>query len=250
MLSVFIETSGKANPMDNGPFVAVAVMIRNEDLDKFKFGLQELKLLSIPQGIDVSLKTNDIIHGNRYWGRLSFERRSQILDRMMKMIEISNIKIVYSVINNKTSRGVDTRELTLKIEQMAFNELVLRTYLALRNFSNPEIRPILDRNQWDHDRKLLEGTGKLIFDQFKQKGDLGHIQNYIVEAPIFSTSANEPFIDLVNLISYVVRVNYYRIRHNYRFTFHKYFSIIQSKLYKGFDESDPKAGVFEILSGP
>lgn len=247
MLNVFIETSGKAHPNDKGPFVVVAVIIKHENLEKIKFGIQELKLLYFGSyNINTRLTVNDIVHGVENLSKLTVEKRSEILDRMMKILEISDVKIAYSVIKNKESGKQNANEMTLLIEQLALNELALRVYLASRHFSDSEIRLVIDGPQWDHDIHLSEGVRKLIFDFFKQKGKLALIDNYNVAPPILSSSIEEPFIGLVNFIAYVVRNNYYRIRRKYNYSFTKYYTVIQSKLYKGFDDSDPKAGIFEI----
>ncbi len=247
MLTVFIETSGKAHPNDMGPFVVVAAIIQNESLEKLKFGIQELKLLYFGSyGINARFTANDIIHGNGAFNRFTVEKRSEILDRMMKILETSEVKIVYSVIKNKNSQKWNVNGTTLMNEQLALNEIALRVYLTSRYFSDSDLRLVIDSHQWDHDMHLLEGTGKLILDLFKEKGGLALVDNYNVTAPLFSTSNKEPFILIANLIAYVVRNNYYRIKHKYSYSFTKYYTIIQGKLYKGFDNSDSKAGTFQI----
>lgn len=247
MLNVFIETSGKAHPNDKGPFIVVAVMIQNENLEKLKFGIHELKLLSIgPYGVYSRIKTNDIVHGNGILSRFTVEKRSELLDRMMKIIEMSDVKIVYSAIKNKTSAKKNLAETTLFNEEIALRELIPRVYFASRHFSDSEIRFTVDSSQWDHDRRLSEGVIRLIFDLYKQMELLGISNDYNVGQTILSTSRVEPFIEIVNLIAYIVRNNYYRIRHEYKYSFTKYYRTIQSKIYKGFDEGDPKAGIFEL----
>lgn len=247
MLNVFIETSGKAHPNDRGPFVAVAVLIRHENLEKLKFGIQELKLLSFGSySINTRLTTNDIVHGNGNLSRLTVEKRSELLDRMIKILETSDVKIVYSVIKNKRSKKWNDSETTSMNEQLALNELSLRVYLASRHFSDSELRVVIDSPQWDHDMHLSEVIRRLIFDSFKKKGTLALIDDYNVTAPLPSTSNKEPFIGIANLIAYVVRNYYYRIKREYNYSFTRYYKVIQSKLYKGFDDGDPKAGIFEI----
>lgn len=247
MLDVFIETSGKAHPNDKGPFVAVAVIIKNETLEQLKFGIQEVKLLYFGRNsINTRLRANDIVHGNRYMSKLSVEKRSEILDRMMKILEISEVKIAYSVVKDKKSNEKDDSEPLLKAEKKALNELILRVYLASRHFSDSELRVVIDTPQWDHDMYLYEGMKKLIIDSVKEKETLALIDNYKVAAPLLSTSIKEPFMGITNLIAYVVRNSYYKTKRQYNYSFTKYFKIIQSKLYRGFDDSDPKAGIFEI----
>lgn len=247
MLNVFIETSGKAHPNDKGPFIVVAVMIQNENLEKMKLGIQELKILTIgPYELKSRLKTNDIVHGNGILSRLTTEKRSELLDRMMNILETSDVKIVFSAIKNKTSVNKNIAETTAFNEEIALKELILRVYLASRHFSDSEIRFIVDRSQWDHDRHLSEGVRRLIFNFFEQMESLGLGNNYHVSQPTLLMSHMEPFIEVVNFVAYVVRNNYYKIRREYNYSFTKYYRTIQSKIYKGFDEGDSKAGIFEL----
>ena len=72
------------------------------------------------------------------------------------------------------------------------------------------------------------------------------IGNINFTSPVFLSSINEPFIDTMNVIAYIVRNHHYRRRHEYNYSFTKYYKVIQSKLYKGFDDSVPKAGYLII----
>jgi hypothetical protein len=246
MLNVYIETSGKAQPSDKDPFIITAVIIDAQQMESLNFGIKELKLLSLgfrEQGFRI--KTNDIIHGNGNLSGLSLERRKEMLDRMAKIVDISNSKIVFSSIKNKLLNR-NPIETTLLNEETAFRELILRICLASRIFSDSEMRILLDRNQWAHDRHLLDGVTKLIFDLFSRMGPLVLNKGSIITPPILTTSVTEPFIDIVNFIAYTVRNIYSEIKQRSIFPFTSYFNIIQSKIYKGFDQNDPKAGIFEL----
>ena len=137
-------------------------------------------------------------------------------------------------------------ETTLLNEEIALRELILRIYLASSTFPDSEMRILLDSNQWAHDRHLLDGVMKLIFDLFNRMEPLGINKGSNIAPPILTTSSTEPFIDIVNFIAYTVRNIYSGINHGTAFPFLSYYKIIQSKIYKGFDENDPKAGIFEL----
>ena len=247
MLNVFIETSGKAHPSDKGPYVVIAAMIQSENLEKLKFGIQELKLLSFGSyGAGSRLKTNDIVHGNGIFRNITMEKRSELLDRMIKILEMSEAQIVFSVINSKTTTNRSPEYITLGFEEKALHELILRVYLASRRFSDSDIRFILDSPQWNHDSHLSEGVRKLIFDLFKQMQPLGLINYKDVPPPIFSNSTVEPFIEIANLIAYLVRNNYYKTKRQYSYSFIKNYRAVQSKIYNGFADGDPRAGIFEL----
>lgn len=247
MLNVFIETSGKAHPNDKGPFVATAILIQEQNVEKLKFGIQELKLLTLgTQGRNVRIKANDIVHGNGIFANFSIEQRSVLLDRLMKILEDSDAEIAYSVIGNKKASRGKPIEITMQNEELALRELILRIYLASSHFSDSEFSVIVDSQQWDHDAHLADGTRKLIFDLFKESEHLGLRDTYKIGTPVFLKPNKEPFIEIANLVAYVIRNKYYRIKRDYNYSFTHYFGLIQKKLYRGFNGENPTAGIFEL----